>query len=364
MASTDLHFLEYAVRLGARNLGRTWPNPSVGCVLVRDGQIIATGITAETGRPHAEAIALEAAGDAARSTTAYVSLEPCAHHGKTPPCAQALIDAGVARVVIAAIDPDSRVSGKGIAMLEKAGIEVEKILLPEAAASHRGFFTRLAKNRPYVMMKLATSLDGHVADAAGISKWITGDRARAHGHSLRNAVDAVLTGIGTVLADNPMLNVRLPGTRHDRLVRVVVDRQLRLPLDCRLVKSADMQAVWLITSTEAIELNASQATDLRERGVNLIALEDAQLAASNILKALAEAGITRLLIEAGPTLSTAFLAAGAVDTLYWYRAPKLLGGAGQQAIHPLQTTLASATSHCAAQSFSLGPDRCDRLELN
>ena len=359
----DTHFLVHAIRQGARGLGRTWPNPSVGCVLVKNNQIIAAAYTAETGRPHAETIALASAGMAARGATAYVSLEPCAHHGKTPPCAQALIEAGVARVVIAAMDPDPRVNGKGAAMLEAAGIAVEKTLLPAAAASHRGFFSRIEKNRPYVMMKLASSTDGYMSDASGKSQWITGPAARAHGHGLRNTVDAVLTGIGTALADDPMLNVRLPGIVHDRLVRIIADRKLRLGLESQLVSTAEMQATWIVTSTDAIEQRASHATELRERGVNIIALEDTQLAPTTMLSALASAGITRLLVEAGPTISTAFIAANCVDTLYWYRAPILLGAAGNSAIHALDSNLNTAPRHTVRASFPIGGDRCDILEF-
>ena len=360
--TSDTHFLAHAIRLGEQGLGRTWPNPSVGCVLVKNNQIIAATHTAETGRPHAEAIALAHAGDAARGATAYVSLEPCAHHGITPPCAQALIDAGIARVVIAAMDPDPRVSGQGVAMLEAAGVAVEKIFSPEAARLHRGFFSRVEKNRPYVMMKLATSLDGYMADASGNSQWITGPAARAHGHGLRNRVDAVLTGIGTALADDPMLNVRLPGISHDRLVRIVADRTLRVMVASQLVKTAEMQATWVITSTEAIEQRASHATELRERGVNMIALDDPHLAPASILSALASAGITRLLVEAGPTLSTAFVAANCVDTLIWYRAPIVLGAAGNSAIHALDSSV-HATRHRLSASFPVGVDRCDQLEF-
>ncbi len=358
--TSDAHFLAHAIRLGERGLGRTWPNPSVGCVIVKNNQIIAAAHTAETGRPHAETIALASSGADARGATAYVSLEPCAHHGNTPPCAQALIDAGVARVVIAAMDPDPRVNGKGAAMLEAAGIAVEKILLPAAAGSHRGFFSRVEKNRPYVMMKLATSLDGCMADASGNSQWITGPAARAHGHGLRNQVDAVLTGIGTALADDPMLNARLPGLSHDRLVRIVADRTLRVMVESQLVRTAEMQATWVITSTDAIEQRASHATELRERGVNIIALEDTSPSA--MLTALASAGITKVLVEAGPTLSTAFIAANCVDTLYWYRAPILLGAAGNCAIHALDSSI-HAPRHTLSASFPIGIDRCDILEF-
>jgi diaminohydroxyphosphoribosylaminopyrimidine deaminase/5-amino-6-(5-phosphoribosylamino)uracil reductase len=359
----DIHFLHHALRLSARGLGRTWPNPSVGCVLVKNGVVLAAAVTADTGRPHAETQALAAAGGAARGATAYVTLEPCAHHGQTPPCAQALIDAGIARVVVAAIDPDPRVSGQGMAMLEAAGVAVEKILLPEAARLHRGFFKRLACGLPYVAMKLATSLDGHMADEHGTSQWITGPAARAHGHALRAQFDAVVTGIGTVLADDPQLTVRLPGLPHARLVRVVCDRRLRLPLDCQLVRTAEHQPTWVITTAEAIEQVASHATDLREAGVKFLVLEG-DTPASHILRALGAEGITRVLVEAGPALSTAFLAARAVETLHWYHAPILLGNTGAAAISGLHTALADAARAQLTAHVALGGDHCDIYELS
>ncbi len=358
--NADLPFLNHALRLGGRNLGRTWPNPSVGCVLVKDGQILAATVTAETGRPHAETQALAIAGERVRGATAYVTLEPCAHHGHTPPCAQALIDAGVARVVIAAHDHDPRVAGKGSAMLRAAGIEVVEHFLTEAAAQHAGFFRRIAHGMPRVIMKLATSEDGQMADVTGRQRWITGERARMHGHSLRNRVDAVLTGIGTVLADDPLLNVRLPGAQHTRLARVVADRHLRIPLESQLVKTAEQQPCWIITSADAMEAAASHATDLRERGVKLLALDDASLPPRAILRALGAEGITRLLVEAGPALSTAFLEEKLVDRLYWYRAPVLLGNAGQPAIAALHSQLAELS---ASTTLRIGDDRCDIIEL-
>jgi diaminohydroxyphosphoribosylaminopyrimidine deaminase/5-amino-6-(5-phosphoribosylamino)uracil reductase len=221
MNNADSHFLAYAARIADRGLGRTWPNPSVGCVVVKDGVVLAAARTADGGRPHAETQALKLAGDAARGATAYVTLEPCAHHGQTPPCAEALIAAGVARVVVACVDSDPRVSGQGIAMLRAASITVELLALPEGLHLNQGFFRRVHEGLPYVGMKLATSLDGRMTDAHGHSQWITGEHARVHGNQLRGQHDCIITGIGTVLADNPMLNVRAPNLPHLRLVRVV-----------------------------------------------------------------------------------------------------------------------------------------------
>lgn len=353
----DLHFLRHALRLAERGLGRSWPNPSVGCVLVKDDRILAAARTADGGRPHAETEALAMTGAAARGATAYVTLEPCAHHGQTPPCAEALIAAGVARVVVAGTDPDPRVSGQGIAMLRAAGIAVDLSALPEAAHLNRGFFRRIEAGLPHVAMKLATSLDGRITDSHGRSQWITGDAARAHGQQLRGRYDCLITGIGTVLADNPQMTVRAPHRPHPHLVRVVCDRKLRLPLTSAPVKSANHQPVWLITSAEAVEQAASHATELREAGVTFLVLEDGTLPPFSILRALAAEGITRALIEAGSALSTAFIAAKTVETLHWYRAPLLLGNAGKPAIDALDTALQTVSHRIPVSARQLGPDR-------
>lgn len=363
MSARDIHFMQHALRIGARNLGRTWPNPSVGCVLVKDGHVIAAAATAETGRPHAETQALAQAGSLARGATAYTTLEPCTHVGHTPACAQALIDAGISRVVFACEDVDPRVAGKSEIMLRNAGVAVEKLLMPEAAAQHRGFFRRVQHGMPYVAMKLATSLDGQMRDHIGQSQWITSEVARTHGHRLRADFDAVVTGIGTALADDPRLTVRLPGADHSRLVRVVADRHLRLPLESQLVRSAESQPVYIITTAEGVEKAASHASDLRERGVTLVVLEDQSLYAQNILHALSEAGLTRVLIEAGPQLSTAFLSAACVDTLYWYRAPILLGSGGTAAVGPLDVALEHAKKARRTAQIPLGDDSLEVYEM-
>ena len=353
----DIHFLNHALGMGGSGLGRTWPNPSVGCVLVKDGAVIATATTADGGRPHAEALALKAAGKMARDATAYVSLEPCAHTGQTPPCAEALIAAGVGRVVIAAQDADPRVSGKGIQILRAAGIEVVEESLPEAAQQHRGFFRRVRHGMPLVSAKLATSADGFMAHAGGQPRWVTGEESRRHVHGVRRQVDAVLTGIGTVLADNPLLTCRLPGAENPRLARVIADRNLRLPLDTDVVKTAHSQPTWVITGTRAVELAASHATELREAGVVLVAVEDESLAPFTILRALGQAGINHVLLEAGPLLSAAFLDAQCIDRLYWYRAPVMLGSAGASPMGALDMRPLSTTS------LAFGTDRCDIYEL-
>ncbi len=357
MQVIDQHFLQHALRMGERGLGRTWPNPTVGCVLVKNNQVIATTTTAGSGRPHAETQAIAQAGADARGATAYVSLEPCAHIGKTPPCADALIQAGVARVVIAAEDPDPRTQGKGLAMLRNAGIVVDVMPMPEAARINRGFFRQMKHGLPYVTMKLATSADHYMAYAGGTPKWITGDASRRHVHGLRGRMDAVLTGIGTVLADDPRLTARLPGTENPYLVRVVADRNLRLPIDCALVKTARTQPTWVLTSTTAIEAAASHATDLSAHGVVFLAVGDEALTPETMLKTLGAQGITRLLIEAGPALSSIFLKEKCVDTLLWYRAPMMLGNTGAFPIPALEPSVRATTR------IALGNDTCDIDEL-
>ena len=354
---TDISFLLHAIRLGARGLGRTYPNPPVGCVMVKDGAVIATATTADSGRPHAETLALKAAGEKARGATVYVSLEPCSHHGQTPACADALIAAGVARVVIAAKDPNPNVNGAGMAALRAAGITVSLKQLTEADENHRGFFRRIQHGLPYAAMKLATSADHYMAYAAGSPQWLTGEEARRHAHSVRGRMDAILTGIGTVLADNPALTCRIKGAESPRLVRVVADRNLRLPLDCTLVTSARKNPTWVITTTTAIEANASHATDLSAAGVVFIAIEDTTLSPLSILHALGKEGITRVMVEAGPALSKAFLDARCVDTLYWYQAPMLLGGAGTSPIHSAELLATPA------EQRTIGVDHFSRYEL-
>jgi diaminohydroxyphosphoribosylaminopyrimidine deaminase/5-amino-6-(5-phosphoribosylamino)uracil reductase len=242
-------------------------------VLVKNNEITGLGRTADGGRPHAETLALAQAGNEARGATAYVSLEPCAHHGQTPPCAQALIDAGIARVVIACEDPDPRVSGKGVAMLRAAGVEVTLSTIHHQPSTNRGFFRRIQHGMPYVAMKLATSQDSFMARGDGGGQWLTGEFARQHGHALRAQFDCIVTGIGTVLADDPLLTVRAPIASHPNLVRVVADRQLRLPLTSKLVRSANQFPTWVITSAEAVEHAASHATELREAGVKIIVVQ-------------------------------------------------------------------------------------------
>ncbi len=321
--------MEAALGLARRALGEVWPNPAVGCVLVKDGRVVGRGSTAPGGRPHAETAALGKAGAAARGATAFVSLEPCSHHGQTGPCADALIAAGVARVVAAVEDPDPRVSGRGLARLRDAGLQVELGLCAEAAAEiNAGFFCRVCHGRPLVTLKVATSLDARIATHGGESKWITGAAARAAGHRLRAEADAILVGSGTALADNPELTCRLPGMEHRSPLRVVIDGRLRLPLTSKLVATAHLVPTWVIThGGNGVErLNA-----LADCGVEVIEVSAADDGNTDLFAAFAELGrrgLTRVLVEGGAHLSAALLRAGLVDRLAWFRAPLLLGGDG------------------------------------
>ncbi len=359
--TADIRFMRHALRLGAQGLGRTWPNPSVGCVLVREGKVVGAARTEDAGRPHAETIALAQAGALARGATVYLTLEPCAHTGKTPPCVDALIKAGVARVVIATTDPDARVAGRGIAALEKLRIPVSVgVCEAEAVAQHRGFFARVQKHLPDVAMKLATSLDGAIADHEGASQWITAEAARRHGHRIRALHDAIITGIGTVLADDPVLTCRLPGLAMQSPVRVVLDTHLRTPLAAQLVATADHFPTWILTTTTAIEMQASHASDLREHGVKLMAIEsESRITPTQALQALAAEGITRVLVEAGPALSSAFVDAGVVSRLYWYRAPVLIPHGKQALGAQAAATLANAQRFTHIGRTTLDSDALD-----
>ncbi len=297
--------------------------------------IVGRGWTQPGGRPHAETVALDRAGEMARGATAYVTLEPCAHFGQTPPCAEALAAAGIARAVIATGDPDARVSGRGIAILEDAGIEVTTGICAEAAEDlNAGFFLRIAKNRPLVTLKVASMLDGRIATAAGESQWITGAEARRFGHHLRASQDALLVGIGTALADDPDLTCRLPGLESRSPVRIVMDSSLRLPVDGRLARTATEMPVWVACAPGA---DPGRQEGLAGKGVDVLEIPagtDGRPAVDTLLARLAERGITRLLIEGGGTVAAAFLKAGLVDRIAWFRASGVLGGDGLAAIAP------------------------------
>ena len=325
---TDLLHMRHALALGQRGLGNTWPNPAVGCVIVANHHIIGRGWTQPGGRPHAEVMALTQAGTQAQGATAYVTLEPCAHQGQTPPCATALIAAGITRVVTATTDPDPRVSGQGHAMLRKAGIQVtEHIAESEARRANQGFFRRIEQGRPHVTLKLATTLDGRIATATGQSRWITGPEARRAVHALRGQNDAVMVGIGTALADDPDLTIRDLGYARQP-VRVVIDRSLRLPQSSRLVQKAREVPLWLCHGSGVPGL------DLQSAGAQLIPCRSsaAGLDMGDMLGQLATAGLTRVLCEGGAGIAAALLAARLVDELVLFTAGRLFGAGGIAAV--------------------------------
>lgn len=332
-SDTDLHHMRAALSLAARGLGRTWPNPAVGCVLVRDGVVVGRGWTQPGGRPHAETEALARAGALAEGATAYVTLEPCNHYGKTPPCSLALIAAKVARVVVACQDPDPRVAGGGLARLREAGVAVVTgVCEAEALVLNEGFFNRIQHARPLVTLKLATTLDGRIATATGESQWITGPTARAWGHRLRATHDAIMVGIGTALADDPELTCRLPGLEDRSPVRVVVDSALRLPASSKLALTANRVPTWVVTRDDH---DPARADALAARGVEVIPVAAGPTGRPDpvaLATALAGRGLTRVLVEGGATLAGSLMGAGLVDRLEWFRAASLLGGDGLSAV--------------------------------
>jgi len=323
----DLDFMAAALSLARRGLGNTFPNPSVGCLLVKDGLVLGRGWTQPGGRPHAEAMALANAGAAAQGSTAYVTLEPCAHQGETPPCANALVKAKVARVVVAITDPDSRVAGKGLEILKNAGVEVTEGLGHTGAwQANLGFFLTRTENRPLFTLKLATDADGRIpgSDASGDDKWITSPEARIRGHLLRANHDAVLFGIGTALADDPSYTCRLAGLEGQSPVRVLLDSQLRLPPASKLLKTLDVSPLWVVCGKDA-ERDGAAAEALTALGVTVIRAPSTQPDPIWLAGELATRGLTRVLIESGPTLVNTFLAANLVDEVAWFRSPRRLG---------------------------------------
>ena len=325
----DIRWMRAALGLARRAVGSTAENPAVGCVIVRDGVVVGRGATQPGGRPHAETEALRQAGAAARGATAYVTLEPCAHHGQTPPCAEALASAGLSRVVAAIRDPDPRVDGGGLLALERAGIEVvTNVLSEDAAQLMAGFLARLKSGRPHVTLKLATSLDGRIATASGNSKWITGPEARARGHLMRARSDAILVGIGTVLADDPLLDCRLPGLEARSPARIVLDSTLRLPAGCRLLATAARLRTIILT-TDAANPGTVAALEAKGCEVRLIGSdEDGRVDLVAAFAMLGDLGFGRVLVEGGGSVAAGLIKGGLVDEIDWFRAPLVLGGDG------------------------------------
>lgn len=359
----DRRFMALAIALGARGLGWVWPNPAVGCVIVKGGRILGRGWTQDGGRPHAEPMALAQAGAQAQGATAYVSLEPCAHHGQTPPCAEALIAAGVTRVVTALTDPDPRVAGRGHAMLQAAGMSVTTgVLAGQAEDRQRGFLTRIRRGRPMVTLKLATSLDGRIATATGESRWITGPEARRLVHAMRMSHDAVMVGAGTARTDDPLLTVRDMGARHQP-VRIVVSRMLDLPRHGHLAGSVTDAPLWLVHGAAAPD-EARQAW--ASAGARLIEVaQDGQgIAPSALLTTLGDIGLTRVFCEGGGQLAAALLAADLVDEVCQFTAGLALGGSGLAAIAALpHAHLADAPRFQLTSVQAIGPDTLARWQV-
>lgn len=355
-ASDDApEFMHLALSLARRGLGNVWPNPSVGCVIVKNGRVIGRGWTQPGGRPHAETEALKRAGAQALGATVHVTLEPCSHSGQTGPCADALIAAGVACVVGAMEDPDPRVSGTGYQRLEAAGIRVVRDCMKEAAEDiNAGFVSRIRRARPLFTLKTATTLDGRIATNEGDSQWITGEEARAAGQLLRLQHDAIMIGSNTALADNPALTVRVPGAASEpKRPRIVVDGRLRISPANRLVLTIGEAPLWIVTQKgHAANLRAP----LEDAGATLIEVPAADVSGVDIAataRALAERGLTRVLVEGGGQLAASMIKADLIDRIAWFRAPSIVGGDGLPSIAALGVRTVSQLFEYNRQSSQL-----------
>lgn len=355
MRPDDARHMHRALELGRRGIGNTWPNPAVGCVIVNGDVVVGEGWTQPGGRPHAETEALAQAGEAARGGTAYVTLEPCSHHGLTPPCTNALIAAGIVRVVAPFSDIDPRVSGQGFDHLRAAGVEVVTgVCADDAADDHAGFFCRIETGRPSLTLKLATSLDGRIATASGDSQWITGAETRAFVHRLRATHDAVMVGAGTVRADDPLLTVR--GFDVPRQpVRIVVSRKLDFPVDGNLARTLDIAPLWLCHADDAPD-------DLREawttRGAKLIRvpLQGRQVEIPALMQALGAQGLTRVFCEGGGELAASLLSADVVDQLDLHMGGVVIGAEGRPALGALGLDRLSEAPRFALKSVRQSGD--------
>lgn len=357
--AADARFMQLALALGRRGQGRTWPNPAVGAVVVKDGVIVGRGWTQPGGRPHAEPEALKRAGEAARGATLYVTLEPCSHVGKSPPCVDAVIAAGIARVVSAIEDPNPEVAGQGHAKLRAAGIAVDVGLnAAEAARDHAGHFRRIRDHRPHVILKLAVSSDDKIGGAGRKPVAITGEAAKARVHLLRAQCDAILVGIGTVKADDPSLTCRLPGMEARSPVRVVLDRSLRIPGTSRLVQSARETPLWVMTSDlseapAAMKLGAAGAQVIRVAAT----ATPPRLDLPAVLRALSDKGISRLMVEGGARVASSFVAAGLVDEVWLLRGREVVGADGVPALDALPlSALTGSPAFKVRASENVGKD--------
>ncbi|MEJ6707893.1 MAG: bifunctional diaminohydroxyphosphoribosylaminopyrimidine deaminase/5-amino-6-(5-phosphoribosylamino)uracil reductase RibD [Amylibacter sp.] len=353
---TDERWMRLALTLGQRGLGQVWPNPAVGCVIVKNDCVVGRGWTQVGGRPHAEVHALAQAGSSAHGATAYVTLEPCSHHGKSGPCAEALISAGVKRVVTAITDPDPRVSGKGHDILRAAGLEVvEGVLRAQADDDHQGFFQKTTMGRPLVTLKLASSIDGRIATQTGDSRWITAPTARRSVHLMRARHDAILVGRNTVIADDPDLSVRDLGLADRSPVRVVLDSHINTPSSSRLVQSSKQIQLWIFHLAISSDTNA-----LAEKGAQLFPCkpdEMGRLDIVDVLKQLADQGITRLMVEGGGQIAASLLKANCVDRLALYSAGVAIGAEGLPTLAGMGITALKDAPRFEHEAVTeLGPD--------
>lgn len=365
MSVTDRIYMDLALRLGRRNRGATAENPSVGCVIVaeRNGRpaVVGRGWTERGGRPHAEVMALTRAGAAARGATAYVTLEPCSHHGKTAPCADALIAAGVSRVVAAITDPDDRVAGAGIARLKDAGITVDTGLgAAEARTTLAGFLSRIERNRPYVTLKLAVSQDGKIAERPGATTSVTGPLARQRGHLIRARSDAILVGKGTVQADDPELTCRLPGLETASPVRIVLDSALKTSTEVKLLRSPADSPVWFCCSTDAPPANRSALESAGAEVMVLSACRQGRPDIAELCRVLADRGINDLMVEGGAEVAAAFMRAGVVDRVALFRSSGIIGGQGLDALSDLSfDEITRSARFSLTSSETVGEDMLD-----
>jgi diaminohydroxyphosphoribosylaminopyrimidine deaminase/5-amino-6-(5-phosphoribosylamino)uracil reductase len=360
-AEADHRFMQLALALGRRGLGNAWPNPAVGAVVVKDGVILGRGWTQPGGRPHAETEALKRAGRAARGGTMYVTLEPCSHHGKTPPCVDAIVRAGITRVVAAVEDPNPEVAGNGYAKLRERAITVDTGLCAEDAAHDlAGHIRRMRDGRPNVMLKLAVSSDGKAGAAGRKPVGITGEESRSIVHMMRAQSDAIMVGVGTVLADDPHLTCRLPGMMERSPVRVVLDARLRVPLSTSVIATARDVPTWVVGGAQASQM----AEDiLKAKGAEVLRApaQDGRFDLAAVLKLLAERGITRLMVEGGPTVAASFAKAGLVDEFALLRSNKVVGTDGIGALEGMElSTLTGAMTRVGSET--IGADTLERYE--
>jgi diaminohydroxyphosphoribosylaminopyrimidine deaminase/5-amino-6-(5-phosphoribosylamino)uracil reductase len=359
----DERFMQLALALGRRSLGRAWPNPAVGAVVVKDGVILGRGWTQAGGRPHAETEALKHAGKAARGATLYATLEPCSHQGKTPPCTDAIIRAGISRVVSALEDPNPEVAGQGHARLREKGIAVDiGLAADEARRAHIGHIRRVTEARPQVLLKMAISADGKVGAAGRKPVAITAEAARTEVSLLRARNDAILVGIGTVLSDNPSLTCRLPGMIDHSPVRVVLDAQLRTPLSYSVIATARETPTWVVCAPDASSM-AEQV--LRDKGVEVLRVEAiaGRFDVLKLLKVLAERGITRLMVEGGPMVAASFVKAELIDEVTLFRSPKTIGPDGIDALEGLPlSALTKSPKLKSLGSTQVGADTMEQFE--